>query len=66
MTFSPRRPSSTAPSASNTARPTAAPGDALRPLAIALGAVAGVAVELVAQELVHLRGLDPLDRLGLR
>ncbi len=65
-TFSPRAAQATASSASKTARPTAAPGDAFRPLTIVRGGGPGLRVELVAQELVHLGRLDPADRLGLR
>ena len=65
MTFSPRSTHSTAVSASNTARPTAAPGEALRPLTICVALLERRRVELVAQELVDVRRLDPPDRLVL-
>ena len=64
-TFSPRSTHSTASSASKTARPTAAPGEALRPLAIRVARLQGGRVELVAQELVDVGRLDPADRLLL-
>ena len=49
MTFSPGSTHSTASSASNTARPTAAPGEALRPLTIFVAPLARLRVELVAR-----------------
>ena len=65
MTFSPRSTHSTAVSASNTARPTAAPGEALRPLTILVAASQRLRVEGVAQQLVDVGRLDPGDRLFL-
>ena len=65
MTFSPRSTHSTAVSASNTARPTAAPGEALRPLTIFVAPLSA-AWSNVAQELVDVGRLDPRDRLLLR
>ena len=55
---------STASSAVNTTLPTAAPGDAGRPLAMTLRC--GAAVEGRVQQLVELVGLDAQDRLRLR
>ena len=65
-TRSPLATHSTAVSASKTARPTAAPGEALSPLAIAWRGGPGARVELVAQELVDVGRLDPAERLFLR
>ncbi len=52
-------------SASKTALPTAAPGEALRPLAIAFAALRDLLLEAGAEQLVDLGGLDALDGLGL-
>ena len=60
MTFSPRSAASAASSAVKYARPTAAPGEAARPLAITLRSPAR---ELRVQHLVEVLGGDPHDRL---
>ena len=65
MTFSPCSTHSTAVSASNTARPTAAPGEALRPLTMRFAVSSAFGSNVVAQELVDVGRLDARDRLLL-
>jgi hypothetical protein len=62
--LSPRSTQATASSAENTARPTAAPGEALSPRAMGRRLERG-GVVLVAQELVDVGRLDPRERLLL-